>query len=190
VERTPLWLGALACAIAIFAAAPGAAAARGKAPETHCVKAAATVRDMVASRLSARAALLCLLNRERHKQGLAPLAENERLRQAAFLHARWMVRHRNFTHFRPDGVDLVDRLRAVKYIPGSGGWLVGENIGYGLPRRSSPADQVRYWMASPAHRANILNPRFRAAGLGIFSGTPRNSIPKGATYAIDFGSRR
>jgi uncharacterized protein YkwD len=101
-----------------------------------------------------------------------------------------MVRHRNFTHFRPDGVDLVDRLRSAKYIPSSGGWLVGENIGYGLPRRSSPADQVRYWMASPAHRANILNPRFRAAGLGIFSGTPRNSIPKGATYAIDFGSRR
>ena len=28
-------------------------------------------------------------------------------------------------------------------------------------------------MASPMHRANILNPRFRAAGLGILSGTPR-----------------
>ena len=190
MERTPLWLGALACAIAIFAAAPGAAAARGKAPETRCVKAAATVHDKVASRLAARTALLCLLNRERHKHGLAPLTENPRLHEAALGHARWMVRERYFSHFRPGGVDLVARLRAVRYIPGSGSWLVGENIGYGLPRRSSPADQVRYWMASPAHRANILNPRFRAAGLGIFSGTPRNSIPKGATYAIDFGSRR
>jgi uncharacterized protein YkwD len=65
---------------------------------------------------------------------------------------------------------------------------VGENIGYGLRRRSAPAAQVRNWMASPAHRANILNPRYRAAGLGIWSGTPRNR--RGATYAIDFGSRR
>jgi uncharacterized protein YkwD len=182
-------LGALACALLIAAVSPGVASARGKA-ETRCLKASATVHDKVTSRLTARAALLCLMNRERRNHGLAPLAENERLRQAAFLHARWMVQNRNFTHFRPGGVDLVARLRSVSYIPSAGWWLVGENIGYGLPRRSSPADQVRSWMASPAHRANILNPRFRAAGLGIFSGTPRNSIPKGATYAIDFGSRR
>jgi uncharacterized protein YkwD len=189
VERTPLWLGALACALSIFAAAPGVAAARGGA-ETRCVAASATVHDKVASRLSARSALLCLLNRERHRHGLSPLAENPRLHEAALAHARWMVRHRNFSHYRPGGVDLVARLRAVRYIPRSGWWYVGENIGYGLPRRSSPADQVRYWMASPAHRANVLNPRFHAAGLGIWSGTPRNSRPKGATYAIDFGSRR
>ena len=68
---------------------------------------------------------------------------------------------------------------------------MGENIGYGLPRRSSPADQVRYWMTSPMHRDNILNPRFQSAGLGIFSGTPQaNARTRGATYAVDFGSRR
>ena len=143
------------------------------------MRASAKVRDQVASRVAARTALLCLMNAERHKHGLRPLAENPRLREAALGHARWMVRNRYFSHFRPGGVDLVARLRAVKYIPRSGGWLVGENIGYGLPRRSSPADQVRFWMASPAHRANILNPRFRAAGLGIWSGTPRNSCPQG-----------
>ena len=66
---------------------------------------------------------------------------------------------------------------------------MGENIGYGLPRRSSPADQVRYWMASPAHRANILNPRFRAAGLGIWSGTPSATRARRAPPTpIDFGS--
>ncbi|MBN1529197.1 MAG: CAP domain-containing protein [Thermoleophilaceae bacterium] len=189
MERTPLWIGALACALSIAVVSPGVAAARGNA-EARCVKASSTVRDKAVSRLTARAALLCLMNRERRKNGLAPLAENERLRQAAFLHARWMVRNKNFTHFRPGGIDLEARLRAQGYIPRVGGWFVGENIGYGLPRRSSPADQVRFWMASPAHRANILNPRFRAAGLGVFSGTPRNSIPMGATYAIDFGSRR
>jgi uncharacterized protein YkwD len=100
-----------------------------------------------------------------------------------------MVRHRWFSHYRPGGPDLVGRLRKVDYIPRSGTWLVGENIGFGLPRRSPPAVQVRVWMASPPHRANILNPRFKAAGLGIYSGTPRGSRSRGATYAATFGSR-
>jgi uncharacterized protein YkwD len=101
-----------------------------------------------------------------------------------------MVSHRNFSHYRPGGPDLVGRLRNVHYIPRSGSWLVGENIGYGLTRRSSPSQQVRFWMASPPHRANILNPRFHAAGLGIWSGTPVRPHCRGATYTVDFGSHR
>ena len=189
MERTPLWLIGLTCALALPAAAPGVAAAcKGR---RGCAAASATVHDKAESREQARAALLCLLNVERRKQGIRPLAENLRLRAAALEHARWMVRNRNFSHYRPGGPDLVGRLRKVNYIPRSGSWLVGENIGYGLPRRSSPADQVRFWMTSPMHRANILNPRFQAAGLGIFSGTPRAiARSRGATYAVDFGSRR
>jgi uncharacterized protein YkwD len=168
-----------------------AAALAGAKRKVSCEAASATVHDKASSRDQARTALLCLLNAERRKQGIRPLAENDRLRAAAFEHARWMVRNRNFSHYRPNGPDLVGRLRKVHYIPTSGSWLVGENIGYGLPRRSSPADQVRYWMTSPMHRANILNPRFQSAGLGIFSGTPRaNARTRGATYAVDFGSRR
>jgi uncharacterized protein YkwD len=157
---------------------------------TGCSAASAAVRDHETSRDAARAALLCLMNVERRKHGMGPLVENRRLRAAAIGHARWMVRSRHFSHYRPGGPDLVGRLRLVRYIPRGGSWLVGENIGYGLPRRSSPALQVRFWMASPAHRANILNPRFRAAGLGIWSGTPHKRCLRGATYAVDFGSRR
>ena len=176
--------------IALLLAAPGVALA-GVESQASCTAASATVHDKEISRSRAREALLCLLNVERHKRGIRPLAEHARLRAAALAHARWMVRNRLFAHFRPGGPDLVARLRKVDYIPGSGPWLVGENIGYGLPRRSSPADQVRFWMTSPMHRANILNPRFQAAGLGIFSGTPRaNARSRGATYAVDFGSRR
>ena len=176
--------------LASLLAAPGAAVAAAK-QQASCTAASATVHDKAESREQARTALLCLLNAERRKQGVRPLAENLRLRAAAFDHARWMVRNRNFSHYRPGGPDLVGRLRKVNYIPRSGSWLVGENIGFGLPRRSSPADQVRFWMTSPMHRANILNPRFQAAGLGIFSGTPRlNARSRGATYAVDFGSSR
>lgn len=188
MERTPLWLAGLTCALALAAVTPGVAAAAKEAP--RCSAASAGVSDKKASREAARSALLCLMNAERTKHGLGPLVENRRLRTAALGHAHWMVRHRYFSHYRPGGPDLVARLRQVRYIPRSGSWLVGENIGYGLPRRSSPSEQVRYWMASPPHRANILNPRFRAAGLGIWSGTPRKPCLRGATYAVDFGSRR
>ena len=176
--------------LALALAAPGVAVAGAKR-QSDCTAASATVHDKRASRARARSALLCLLNAERGKRGIRPLAEHPRLQAAALAHARWMVRNRYFSHYRPGGPDLVTRLRKVDYIPPSGPWLVGENIGYGLPRRSSPADQVRLWMASPTHRANILNPRFQAAGLGIFSGTPRMiARSRGATYAVDFGSRR
>jgi uncharacterized protein YkwD len=174
--------------LTVAALAPGLAAAAKQRP--RCAAASAAVRDKVAARITAREALLCVMNSERARHGLAPLAEDERLRAAAIGHARWMVRKGVFSHLRPSGLDLVGRLRQVAYIPRSGSWLVGENIGYGRPRRSAPAEQVRAWMASPAHRANILNPRFRAAGLGIWSGTPGNERARGATYAVDFGSRR
>lgn len=190
MERILLWSVGLACVTALLLAAPGVAVAGAKHQAT-CTAASATVHDRETSRSQAREALLCLLNAERGKRGIRPLAEDPRLRTAALAHARWMVRNRCFSHYRPGGPDLVTRLRKVDYIPRSGPWLVGENIGYGLPRRSSPADQVRFWMSSPMHRANILNPRFQAAGLGIFSGTPKaNARSRGATYAVDFGSRR
>jgi uncharacterized protein YkwD len=187
VERIPLRLLALACALALGLALPAAAPA-GTA-RARCSGASAIVSDHPVNRTAARDALLCLLNVERRARGVRALRANPRLQAAALGQARWMVRHRWFSHYRPGGPDLVGRLRKVDYIPRSGTWLVGENIGFGLPRRSSPSAQVRAWMASPPHRANILNPRFQAAGLGIYSGTPRGSRSRGATYAVTFGSR-
>jgi uncharacterized protein YkwD len=178
----------VACALGIGAATPAAAPAAPK--RTSCAGAATAVRDQRPARVAARDAVLCLLNAERRRRGIRLLRVDARLQAAASGQAKWMVRHRHFSHYRPGGPDLVARLRHVGYIPRSGSWLVGENIGFGLPRRSSPATQVRVWMASPAHRANILNPRFQSAGLGIYSGTPGGSRSRGATYAATFGSRR
>ena len=98
-------------------AAPGLPPSRAQRRQVSCAAASATVHDKASSREQARTALLCLLNAERRKHGVRPLTENDRLRAAAFEHARWMVRNRNFSHFRPSGPDLVSRLRKVKYIP-------------------------------------------------------------------------
>lgn len=40
---------------------------------------------------------------------------------------------------------------------------VGENVGYGAVSADA---MVAMWMASPGHRANILNPRFTSIGIG------------------------
>jgi uncharacterized protein YkwD len=41
-------------------------------------------------------------------------------------------------------------------------------------------------MASPPHRRNVLNRRFRHVGIGIAPGTPFGET--GATFTADFGS--
>jgi uncharacterized protein YkwD len=99
-----------------------------------------------------------------------------------------MVRRHYFSHVQPGGVDLVDRLRKEHYLPAHR-WLVGENLAAGTGRLSTPVVQVRAWMRSPGHRANLLNRLFRDIGLGIVSGVP-SSHGRGGTYTSDFGFRR
>ena len=65
---------------------------------------------------------------------------------------------------------------------------VGKNIGWGTGSFCSPRGMVRQWMRSPGHRANILNPRARDAGVGIALGTPGGH--GGATYTLDLGRSR
>jgi uncharacterized protein YkwD len=100
-----------------------------------------------------------------------------------------MVRRSYFGHVEPGGVDLVDRLWRVHYLP-AGRWLVGENLAAGTGRRSAPTTHVRGWLRSAPHRANLLSRRFREIGLGVASGFPRFSRRRGATYTADFGFRR
>jgi uncharacterized protein YkwD len=44
------------------------------------------------------------------------------------------------------------------------------------------------WMLSPEHRQNILEPRFRAVGIGVRRGTPSAGLGHGMTDTTDFGS--
>jgi uncharacterized protein YkwD len=55
---------------------------------------------------------------------------------------------------------------------------------------ATPAAIVASWMASPGHRANILDPDFRDSGVGVVARAPRryaNGQP-GATYTQQFGA--
>ena len=151
-----------------------------------------------------RAATLCLVNRERTARGERPLRPNRRLVRAARAHSENMAVDDYFEHTGPRGQTPLARLRAVGYVSRSRGYEVGENIAWGTLQLSTPsaiADLcfraavkmpraiVAAWMASPGHRANILDPRFRETGIGV-SPHPPTSLAHGqpgAIYTQDFG---
>ncbi|MDP9344318.1 MAG: CAP domain-containing protein, partial [Actinomycetota bacterium] len=132
-------------------------------------------------------ATLCLVNAERAAHGLPALGEESRLTNASAAFSRRMVAQQYFDHVAPDGSTLVQRLTAVGYIPDDVDWSVGENIAWGQSNLSTPRSIVAAWMASPGHRANILNGEYTYIGLGLATGSPVDA-GWGATYTTDFGS--
>jgi uncharacterized protein YkwD len=130
---------------------------------------------------------LCLVNQERTSRGLKPLKLNRRLSNAAAGHARDMVARNYFSHDTLGGGDFVARIRKAGYVAPRAFPSLGEDLAWGSGSLGTPRSIVQSWMASPGHRANILAPQFREAGMGVAYGDP-GAGQDGATYALDFGS--
>jgi uncharacterized protein YkwD len=128
---------------------------------------------------------LCLVNQERTSRGLAPLKVNRRLANAATAHTRDMVARNYFAHETPGGGTFADRIRKAGYRAPT----LGEDLAWGSGALGTPRAIVKGWMDSPGHRANILHPKFREAGMGVAIGDP-GAGEQGATYTLDFGSGR
>jgi uncharacterized protein YkwD len=141
---------------------------------------------------SARAATLCLLNRERRAHGLRRLRAHRMLTSAAQQYAGAMVRGGFFSHVSPAGTTLEQRLRQeTRYLVGALRYTIGENIAWGQGNLARPRAIVAAWMASPGHRANILRAAFREIGIGIAPGAPVAGGAGGpaVTYTNEFGTR-
>ena len=137
-----------------------------------------------------RAATLCLVNRQRVIRGERPLSLNGQLERTAQGHSEDMAFHDYFEHSGARGDTLLSRMRAAGYLFSARiGYEIGENIGWGTLWLATPRAMVAAWMASPGHRANILDPRFRDTAIGI-SPRPPSSLARGqagAIYTQDFG---
>jgi uncharacterized protein YkwD len=107
-------------------------------------------------------ALLTEMNRVRAAHGAGPLRIDATLERAARVHSRDMLRRGYFAHG-----NFGRRLASL----GARGPLVGENLGWGVGWRGTAQGIVASWLASPAHRANLLRPGFRRVGLGLLVGT-------------------
>jgi uncharacterized protein YkwD len=124
------------------------------------------------------ARVLELTNAERAKAGLPPLTVSTQLTQAAQQYSQVLATDSCFAHTCGPMPEMVQRDTQAGYT----GWTaVGENIAAGYP---TPEAVVAGWMASPGHRANILNPDYRELGVGLAGGGKY-----GAYWTQEFGTR-
>ena len=107
--------------------------------------------------------VLAMVNNERAKAGCRSLKASSALQRAAQGHSADMAAKDYFSHDSRDGRDFADRIRAAGY---SGG-AIAENIAAG---QSTASSVMKGWMNSSGHRANILNCRYTALGVGYAKG--------------------
>ena len=136
-----------------------------------------------------RAAILCLINRERTSVGERALVPVGSLDAAARSHSDDMGYGDYFEHVGPRGDTPSARMRAAGYLDGAQFYEVGENIAFGTGSLATPRAIVAAWMASPGHRANILDSGYRDTGIGVCAHPPVSFAgrQRGAVYTEDFG---
>jgi len=114
------------------------------------------------------AEVLRLVNVERARAGLRPVAAHPNLNHAAQVRAREIDDHPNagglWSHTRPDGRNWVTVLSEV---PVTGRRISGENLARG---HTTPEQVVQGWMNSPGHRNNIMHANFTHMGVGVHRG--------------------
>ena len=103
--------------------------------------------------------LVELINRERAKQKLQPLAVDPRLTQAARKHTKLLVAHKTVSHQFEGEPPLDDRFSDVN-LPSD---QEGENTALD---RNVPAVH-KGLMNSPEHRDEIVNPKYNVVGVGV-----------------------
>ncbi len=139
-----------------------------------------------------------LVNGERKKHGLSPLAWNDALSGIARKHSTDMAQRGYFSHISPDDHDFSYRYKKEGYqcaVRGRGNayYTGGENIFQNnLYDRVLISNGVRHfdwnsadriaettvdgWMKSPGHRKNILMPYWASEGIGV------SISPEGKVY--------
>ncbi len=115
----------------------------------------------------------------RASEGGGLLTENEALDAAAQAKAEDMAARGYFSHVGPDGEEPWVWLQRAGYEYA----YAGENLAV---RFNDSKDVVDAWMASPAHRANIIKSNYQEIGVGLAEGTYKGSS---ATFVVQyFGS--
>jgi hypothetical protein len=103
-------------------------------------------------------------NAERAKDNLPALSLNDKLDQAAYLKAKDMFANNYWAHNSPSGVTPWAWFAAVGYNYDK----AGENLAKNYVDTQAT---VNAWMASPTHRANILNADYKDVGFAVMDGT-------------------
>ena len=142
----------------------------------------------------AQTATRCLVNRERKKRGLRSLRLNKSLQKSSDWMANDMLANEYFAHDRKGGPSFTARITRFGYGDDSNGYSLGENIAWATCNIATPREIVKMWMASPGHRANILQRRFKEQAISaVWSGGgvggDYDSNAPFVVYVNQFGAR-
>ena len=141
--------------LCLLAFATGSASADAR---TDC--AAVDAEASAANLAEARAAIVCLTNRERVARGMGALKTDSVLTNVAQSHSEDMAQKNYFAHIDLAGGQPWDRAKKAGYTTG----FVGENISAGY---ASPFDAMTGWMKSSGHCLNVLKSTYTDIGIGI-----------------------
>lgn len=134
--------------------------------------------------------LLWRLNSLRRSRGLPPLRLSKALSAAAESHALDMLERGYFAHDSLDGTPF--RLRLLRFYPPRRPlWAVGENLLWSA-RGLAAQGALRRWLASPQHRANLLDLRWREVGIAAIRADGAPGVYGGQAVivlTVDFGVR-
>jgi len=177
----------LGAAVVVACLCAGAIGTAARAAWSPCQDANLSPSAANAGRVDA--ATLCLIDRLRAAYHLRPLRANGELRRLAARQVNDMVSWNYFADDRPPGLTPLALIASTRYPSHAKSLSVGQNIGWGTGPYATAASMVAGWMASPAHRANILDPRYRETGIGVSPHPPASLAHglAGAIYTQDFG---
>lgn len=109
--------------------------------------------------------LIALTNGARQRSGLPAIAQDRRLDAVASARSQDMLDRNYFSHHIPPGNQTVADLLHREGIPFLS---VAENIEFNTALAFATVDfAANDFMSSPAHRANILDPRWDRIGVGV-----------------------
>ena len=109
-------------------------------------------------------AIIALTEEQRAQNQLGNLTTNALLTQAAQNAANDMATKGYFAHISPDGTTPWDWLIQAGYHY----QYAGQNLAVNF---DDSQQLVNAWMASPTHRANMLDPHYTQIGVGMATGT-------------------
>jgi uncharacterized protein YkwD len=107
--------------------------------------------------------IIDLTNIDRAENGLPVLAENDKLEKAAEDKADDMVLNDYFSHNSPGGLTPWHWMEQEKYDYN----YAGENLAMDF---TTAEKMNEAWLASPTHRANILNEKYKDIGIAVKEG--------------------
>ncbi len=105
-----------------------------------------------------------ITNQERSRFGLSPLTLNQTLAEAALAKGQDMFADQYWSHTAPDGTEPWSFIRQAGYQY----QVAGENLARDFANTES---MMAAWMASPTHKANIVNSKYDEIGIAVIDGS-------------------